>query len=248
VKEKVPAIPRRAMVLAAGLGQRMRPLTERLPKPLIAVKERPLIDRVLDRLAEAGVEEAVVNLHHLGPTLRAHLEGRETPRVSFSEEKQLLETGGGVAKALPMLGEAPFYVVNGDVLWLDGTESALERLAGHWDDARMDALLLVHPTVAAHGYRGDGDFRMEQDGRLTPRLERELAPFVFTGIQILSPRLFAGCDVEPFALTRLYRQAAWHGRLYGMRHQGEWFHVGTPDDLAGTEAELAELGFHAGEG
>lgn len=236
------------MVLAAGLGQRMRPLTDRLPKPLIAVNGRPLIDRVLERLAAVGVEEAVVNLHHLGPALRAHLEGWQAPRIVFSQEEELLETGGGVAKALPLLGEAPFFVVNGDVLWLDGTTAALQRMAEHWDDARMDALLLVHATVTAHGYQGDGDFRMGQDGRLSERPERELAPYVFTGIQILSPRLFAGCAVEPFPLMDLYRRSAWHGRLYGMRHLGEWFHVGTPEDLTATEEELAKLGFHPGEG
>lgn len=237
-------LPRRAMVLAAGLGARMRPLTDQTPKPLLQVRARSLIDRVLDRLAAVGVEETVVNLHYLGPALRAHLAERSSPRLLFSEEEELLETGGGIVKALPQLGDAPFFVVNGDVLWLDGTESALERLAWQWNDAEMDALLLLHPTVSAHGYDGPGDFRMDPWGRVSLRPERELAPFVFAGMQILSPRLFRGMAAEPFPLMRLYREAAERGRLFGERHRGEWFHVGTPEALAETEASLADLGFH----
>ncbi len=225
----------------------MRPLTDSLPKPLIEVNKRSLLDRVLDHLAAAGVEQAVVNLYHLGEALRRHLAGREKPAIRFSEEEALLETGGGVTKALPLLGEDPFYVVNGDVLWLDGTEPALRRLAWRWDDAEMDALLLLQPTVSAHGYDGVGDFRMDPWGRLCPRPERELAPFVFAGIQILSPRLFAGRSVEPFPLLQLYRAAAEAGRLFGVRHQGEWFHVGTAESLVETERSLGEMGFHARE-
>ncbi len=225
----------------------MRPLTDSLPKPLIEVQRRSLIDRVLDHLAVAGVEHTVVNLHHLGSAVRRHLDGRESPAIEFSEEADLLETGGGVAKALPLLGEDPFFVVNGDILWLDGTEPALRRLACQWDDARMDALLLLQPTVSAHGYGGVGDFRMDPWGRLCLRPERELAPFVFAGVQILSPRLFAGCAVEPFPLLTLYRKAADARRLYGVRHEGEWFHVGTPSALADTERALVEMGFNSGE-
>ncbi|GAB5468583.1 MAG: nucleotidyltransferase family protein [Rhodospirillales bacterium] len=236
--------PCKAMVLAAGLGKRMRPLTDRRPKPLIEVQGRSLIDRVLDHLEAAGIAEAVVNLHHCGSLLRQHLEARESPRLQFSEEETLLETGGGIVKALPLLGDAPFYAINGDVLWLDGTRPALERLAAQWNPEKMDALLLMQPTVSAQGYDGPGDFRMEAEGRLSLRPERELAPFVFSGLQILSPRLFAGCEVEPFALMRLYRTAAHTGRLYGVRHEGTWFHVGTPEDLAKTEESLVEMGFH----
>ncbi len=239
------ALPKRAMVLAAGEGRRMRPLTESLPKPLIELQGRSMIDRILDRLAEAGVEEAVVNLHHLGHLLRDHLQGRKAPRIVFSEEEELLETGGGVTKALPLLGEEPFFVVNGDIHWLDGTRSAFVRLAERWQPDKMDALLLLQPTVLAHGYRGSGDFCMDPCGRLSYRAEREQAPFVLAGVQILHPRFFEGCKVEAFPLLPLYLKAAEAGRLYGVRHEGEWFHVGTPDDLKESEAILEWMGFQA---
>ncbi len=223
----------------------MRPLTERLPKPLIEVQGRSMIDRVLDKLAEIGVEEVVVNLCYLGDLLRAHLAERDSPQILFSEEEERLETGGGITKALPLLGDEPFFVLNSDILWLDGTIPALQRLANKWESDSMDALLLLHPTVSAHGYEGPGDFRMDAWGQLSYRPERELAPFVFTGIQILSPALFQGCAVERFALLPRYRAAEEEGRLYGVRHQGEWFQVGTPEDLSQTEALLSEMGFGA---
>ncbi len=236
-------LPKRAMVLSAGEGRRMRPLTERLPKPLIEVRGCSMIDHVLDKLAAAGIEEAVVNLLHLGELLRAHLADRKAPRIVYSEETDLLETGGGVTKALPLLGDAPFFVVNGDIHWLDGTISALRRLADTWRPDAMDALLLLHPTVSAHGYDGPGDFWMDQMGALSFPPECKLAPFVFAGLQVLSPTLFQDCRVERFPLRSLYHKAAEAGRLYGLRHQGEWFHVGTPEQLSDTEAILEAMGF-----
>lgn len=238
-----------AMVLAAGRGERMRPLTDERPKPLIEVNGRPMIDQVLDRLAEAGVEETVVNLHYRGAMLRSHLCGRDRPHIVFSEEETLLDTGGGLAKALPQLGDAPFFVANGDVVWLDGPKPALWRLAAAWDAERMDALLLVQPGNGAFGYDGLGDFRMDPAGRLTRRAERKLAPFVFAGLQILHPRLFGNAPGGAFSLNRLWDDAAARGRLFGLRHEGAWYHVGTPRALEAVERELSfELGGWRDEG
>lgn len=231
--------PRRAMVLAAGRGTRMRPVSEAIPKPLVAVAGRALVDRALDRLEEAGVEDAVVNLHHLGAQIERHLGQRRSPRVAFSREEILLETGGGVAKALPLLGPEPFYVVNADVIWLDGPGGALGRLARRWDDAVMDALLLVHPTVDAYGYRGVGDFDVDPWGRLRRRRESHVAPYLFAGVQILHPRLFAGAPAGAFSLNLLYDRAVERDRLYGVAHDGEWFHVGDADGRAEAEAFLS---------
>jgi len=235
------AVPKRAMILAAGLGERMRPLTDTLPKPLIEVCGRPMIDSVLDRLEAAGVEEVVVNLHYLGHLIDAHLKDRAHPRVLFSPEADRLETGGGVHKALPLLGEEAFFVINGDICWLDGCAPALSRLAAFWDGGAMDALLLTHSTAFAVGYDGRGDFVLGPEGRLRRRREHEVAPFVFAGMQLLHPRLFKGAPVGSFSLNRLYDQAAERDRLWGLRHDGEWFHVGTPDQLREVEGELHHL-------
>lgn len=242
VKAGEPPI-RKAMVLAAGRGERMRPLTDKRPKPLIEVNGSPMIDQILDRLAAAGIEDAVVNLHYLGDQLHEHLEGRPRPRVSFSREESLLDTGGGVTKALPLLGEEPFFVVNGDVVWLDGPRPVLQRLAEAWNPDTMDALLLLQPGNGAFGYDGPGDFRMDPLGRLTRRAERKLAPFVYAGLQVLHPRLFEGAPEGAFSLNLLWDQAAAAGRLYGLRHEGAWYHVGTPAALKAVERELLyELG------
>jgi MurNAc alpha-1-phosphate uridylyltransferase len=237
--------PTRAMVLAAGLGERMRPLTDTTPKPMIKVRSQPMIDRVLDRLEAAGVSNTVVNLHHLGEKLERHLADRRRPKIVFSPEDDLLDTGGGVAKALPRLGMQPFFVLNGDVVWLDGRTPALERLAAAWDDAAMDVLLLLHPTVFAHGYHGAGDFFMSPVGRLRRRCEREVAPYIFAGIQILHPRIFKDVPAGAFSLNLLYDRAAEAERLQGLRHDGEWFHVGTPEALAEVEDALHHLSLGA---
>ena len=224
-----------AMVLAAGLGTRMKPLTERLPKPLVLVAGRTLLDRALDRLAEAGVETAVVNLHHLGDMIADHLKGREKPKIVLSREQERLETGGGVRNALPLLGGGPFFAVNADVLWLNGPYDALARLKSHWRDAEMDALLLLHETTVAFGYDGAGDFLADPAGKLARRPEREIAPYLFTGVQVLHPRLFRDCPEGAFSLNVLYDRAITAGRLHGIVHDGEWFHVGTPEGLAEAE-------------
>lgn len=232
----MPIKPKRAMVLAAGLGVRMGAVTKELPKPMVTVAERPIIDRAIDRLEEAEVETVVVNLHHLGHLIRQHLERRPSPRILFSPEKVRLETGGGVAKALPLLGDRPFYVVNADALWLDGAgKGALSRLAGAWDGRRMDGLLLLNSTVAAHGYSGLGDFTIGETGVLTRRSASEVAPYLFAGVQILHPRLFANVPEGPFSLNLIYDRAISKGRLRGIIHDGEWFHIGDPGGLAEAE-------------
>jgi len=237
--------PRRAMVLAAGQGERMRPLTDRQPKPLLEVHGQSLLDYILDRLDEAGVAEAVINLFYLGEKIEAHLAARTRPRIAFSREAKRLETGGGVRHALPLLGEDPFYVINGDVRWLDGRTPALLRLAEVWNPETMDALLLLHPTAFAVGYEGSGDFLLAPDGRLRRRREREVAPFVFAGLQILHPRVFANTPEGPFSLNRIYDAAQDAERLWGVRHDGEWFHIGTPAGLAEVETALHPLTFHS---
>ncbi len=238
---KPNSMPQRAMVLAAGLGERMRPITDTLPKPLIELRGRTLLDSILDRVAAAGVPEAVINLHYLGEMIEARLVPRERPRVSFSREETRLETGGGVRKALSLLGADAFFVINGDVCWLDGHTPALERLAAAWDDEEMDALLLLHPTAFAVGYAGVGDFVLAPDGRMRRRRESEVSPFVFTGIQILHPRLFEDAPEEPFSLNLIYDKAGAAERLWGLRHDGEWFHIGTPEGLRDVEDALHPL-------
>ena len=230
--------PKRAMVLAAGIGTRMRPLTEAMPKPLIQVVGRTLLDRAVDRLEESGVESVVVNVHYLGDQIEAHLQNRSTPKILVSREDELLDTGGGIAKALPMLDQDVFYVVNSDALWLNGYGDTLQRMAAQWDEPRMDGLLLLHSTVEAYGYVGLGDFVIDPLGALIRRPESEVSPYLFTGIQILHPRLFKGAPAGPFSLNRLYDKAIDQGRLYGVIHDGEWFHVGTADSLSVAETYM----------
>jgi MurNAc alpha-1-phosphate uridylyltransferase len=235
------AIPRRAMVLAAGLGRRMRPITRRIPKPLVLVHGRPVIDWTLDRLGAVGVETCVVNVHHLADQVRAHLQGRTAPEVVFSDETgELLDTGGGVRKALPLLGPDPVYVINGDVLWLDGVRPALTRLAEAWDPARMDALLLVLRLAGANGYDGPGDFFLDPWGRPRRRRQHEIAPFVYAGVLMIAPGLFEDTPEGPFSLNRLFNRAMDEDRLYAVPHDGEWYHVGTPAALALADRKLGE--------
>jgi N-acetyl-alpha-D-muramate 1-phosphate uridylyltransferase len=232
-------VPRRAMVLAAGMGVRMRPLTDKIPKPLVAVAGRPLIDHVLDRLAEAGVDRAVVNVHHLADQIERHLAGRQTPRIVISDERsELLDTGGGVVKALPVLSAAPFFHLNADTIWIDGVRPNLLRLAGMFEPNRMDALLLLAATSTSVGYAGPGDFAMAPDGRLTRRPEREVAPFVYAGAAILSPTLFSTAPPGAFSLNLLFDRAIKAGRLYGLRLEGVWMHVGTPEAIAAAETAI----------
>lgn len=233
--------PDHAMVLAAGLGLRMRPLTDTLPKPLVPVAGKPLIDHILEPLAEAGVTTAVVNVHYRADQMEAHLAGRTTPSVVISDERAaLLDSGGGVKKALPHLGPAPFYVLNADSFWIDGPRSNLRRLADAFDPARMDILMLVAATATAVGYDGRGDYAMAPDGLLRRRGERDVAPFVYAGVLVLRPELFAGTPDGPFSLNRLFDRAEAEGRLFGLRLDGVWLHVGTPQAVHAAELTLAQ--------
>jgi MurNAc alpha-1-phosphate uridylyltransferase len=231
--------PKRAMVLAAGLGTRMRPFNGQIPKPLVQVGGKALIDHVLDRLAAAGVERAVVNVHHLADQIEQHLRGRTRPRIVISNERDaLLGTGGGVVKALSALGATPFYHVNSDTIWIDSVKPNLARLAAAFSPATMDALLLLAPTATSIGYAGRGDFAMGPDGRLTPRGERDVVPFVYAGAAILAPALFRDAPAGPFSLTKLFDRAIEAERLHGLRLEGVWMHVGTPDAVAAAEAAI----------
>ena len=233
-------MPNRAIVLAAGLGTRMRPYNGQVPKPLVTIGGKSLIDYALDRLAAAGVERAVVNVHHLADAVERHVAQRARPQIVISDERaELLGTGGGVAKALPQLGTAPFFLINSDTVWLDGVKPNIARLAEAFDPAIMDALLLLAPTTDSIGYTGRGDFAMLPDGRLRRRGEREVVPFVYAGAAILAPALFAGAPSGAFPLTLLFDRAGANGRLFGLRLEGLWMHVGTPEAVAAAEAALA---------
>jgi MurNAc alpha-1-phosphate uridylyltransferase len=229
------------MVLAAGLGTRMRPITTTTPKPLVAVGGKSLIDFSLDRLAEAGIERVVVNVHYLADLVEVHLRKRASPAIRISDEREeLLETGGGLKKALPLLGAEPFLVLNSDSLWIEGPQPNLRRFMDAWDPQRMDILLLVAATATSVGYDGRGDFAMDADGRLRRRQEREITPFVFAGVSILKPDVFAGTPEGPFSANLLYDRALSAGRLHGLRLDGQWLHVGDPQSLAAAEECLAE--------
>jgi MurNAc alpha-1-phosphate uridylyltransferase len=227
-----------AMILAAGLGKRMRPLTASQPKPLVRVAGKALIDHALDRLAEAGVARVVVNVHYLADALEAHLLARKAPQVTISDERaQLLETGGGMAKALPLLPD-PFFALNADNIWLDGPKSAFHDLSRRWDPEAMDALLLVVPHARAMNFNGPGDFHMDPMGRLSRRRDGRIAPFIYTGIQLVSHRLLREAPQPPFSTNILWNRAIAEGRLYGISFTGLWFEVGTPQAIRPTEEAL----------
>ena len=229
-----------AMVLAAGLGKRMRPLTASQPKPLVRVAGKPLVDHALDRLAEAGVARAVVNVHYLGDALEAHVLERAAPKVTISDEReQLLETGGGMVRAQGLLPD-PFFCINSDNIWLDGPRDAFHDLSQAWDAERMDALLMLVPHCGAHNFRGKGDFHMDTRGRVTRRRSGRIAPFIFTGIQLVSHRMLRDAPEGPFSTNVLWDRAIEEGRLFGVAFTGQWFEVGTPAAIPATEAALRE--------
>ena len=229
-----------AMVLAAGLGKRMRPLTARQPKPMVRVAGKPLIDHALDRLAEAGIAKALVNVHYLADALQAHVRNRKNPEVVISDEREmLLETGGGMVRAADQLPD-PFFCLNSDNIWLDGPIDAFAELSQVWDAERMDALLLLVPHKRAANFRGKGDFHMTPNGQLTRRRPGRVAPFIFTGIQIVAKRLLRDAPEGPFSTNILWDRAIEEGRLFGHAFSGMWYEVGTPQSIAPTEAALAE--------
>jgi N-acetyl-alpha-D-muramate 1-phosphate uridylyltransferase len=230
--------PRSGMVLAAGLGTRLRPVTETIPKPLIEISGRTLLDHAIDRLALVGVERVIVNIHYKAAMVAAHLSRRSQPRIGLSEEPELLDTGGGVAHALPLLDDM-FFVINGDVFWLDAKDHVLQRLARAFDPDHMDAVLLLQRTVTAIGYDGGGDYFLDASGKPRRRGENEVAPYLFAGIQLLHRRLLNGIDDRVFSLVRLYDRAERTGRLHAIVHDGEWYHIGTPAGLAATRERLS---------
>jgi len=230
--------PTTAMLLAAGLGTRMRPLTTSIPKPLLPLGGRPLIDHALDHLTEAGVQTVVVNAFWQADRLAAHLATRTRPRIVLRRETALLETGGGVRAALDDLGSAPFYIVNGDAFWLNGPHPALARLAESFDPARLDVVLLVYRTAQVHADVGFGDFMVDKWGGLRRRNEREVVPYIYAGLQLVSPALFAGAPDGPFSMNLLWDRAIAADRARAVVHDGLWFHLSTPGDLSDAESAL----------
>ena len=235
------AVGQTAMVLAAGFGQRMRPLTLTRPKPLVEVAGKALIDYGFDRLRLAGVGTAVVNVHYLGDQIEAWAAKQAAPRIVISDERaQILDTGGGVANALPLLGEEPFFVLNSDSFWVDEGQPALDRLRAAWDDAAMDCLLLLSPLERTVGYEGVGDFVLGEDGRLARRATASGTPLAYVGGYLVSPRLFEGAPKGSFSMNALWDKAIAQGRLFGLRHLGRWLHVGTPEAIPLAEHALKE--------
>lgn len=238
-------IARTAMVLAAGYGERMRPLTDATPKPLVPLLGRPLLDHVLDRLAAAGVETAVVNVHYLPEQIEEHLRGRagQPPKTLISDERDLLlDTGGGTKKALSLLGEEHFFIHNSDSVWAEGVTPALPNMLRLWDPQRMDCLLLLAPLSTSIGYGARGDFDMAPDGRLTRRGEKQVVPFAFAGVSLCTASLFEDAPEGPFSLNVLWDRALTKGRLHGVRLEGRWMHVGTPQALGEAEASIEHEG------
>ncbi|KLN62588.1 mannose-1-phosphate guanylyltransferase [Kiloniella spongiae] len=230
-----------AMVLAAGFGKRMRPITETIPKPLVPILGVPMLESIIAKLRTAGIQKIVVNAFYLKEQIQGFVDAYDDPMIILSDESEILETGGGVTQALPLLGNDPFVVVNGDVCWLDGTEAAIERVVKSWNPDGMDALLLVHPKSKAYGYEGAGDFFLENDQKLSRRGDATAAPYVYAGIQILHPKLFINAPKGAFSLNEIFDKALASDRLYGLEHDGEWFHVGTPEGLREVEGLLQSM-------
>ena len=241
LRAEIPAeVPNTAMIMAAGLGKRMRPLTATKPKPLIEVGGKPLLDHVLEKLRTAGVKKVVVNVHYLADAIEAHLASRAhgLDVVISDERKLLMETGGGLVRAASLIDSDPFLALNSDNLWVDGPADTVKLLASQWDDAKMDALLLLVPQARALNHKGMGDFHMDREGRIRRRARSRVAPFVFTGIQMASKRLLRDAPEGPFSTNILWDRAIEEGRCFGAVHQGLWFDVGTPKSIPMTEAAL----------
>jgi len=234
--------PTRAMILAAGLGTRMAPLTKERPKPLIELRGKALIDHVIDKMVKNGVTFIVVNVHYIAERLIVHLKKRKDVTIRICDETDaILDTGGAIAKALPLFEGQPFFTQNADSLWVEGMGSSIVRMRARWDPDTMDALMLLAPTVTAIGFEGRGDFVMDAEGLLQRRGEMQLAPFVWTGFQIVHPRLFDGAPTGRFSINPLWDRAIDKGRLFGMRLDGVWIHVGTPQGLTDAERFLSDL-------
>jgi MurNAc alpha-1-phosphate uridylyltransferase len=232
-------VPDTVMVFAAGLGTRMRPVTETVPKPLVKIAGRTMVDHMLDRFAEIGVKRAIVNVHYLADQLERHLASRTMPEIIISDEREkLLDQGGGIKKVLPLIGDKPFFICNTDAIWLEGARSNLARLRERWDPDQMDVLLLVAASATSIGVDWPGDFFMDGEGRLTRRGERAVAPFVYAGIGILKPQPFAQVKEDVFRLAPFFFSAAEKGRLFGQRLDGQWLHVGSPAAIKAAERAI----------
>ena len=231
-----------AMIMAAGLGNRMRPLTDTRPKPLVEVAGKAMIDHCFEKLVEAEITRAVVNVHYMADMLEAHLAALSYPiAIRISDERaRLMETGGGLVQAEPLIPEDDFFCINSDNLWTDGPTNSLQQLAEAWDDDRMDALLLLVPRITAHNYKGSGDFHLDEEKRISRKREGQKAPMIYSGIQLLSKRLLRDPPAGPFSTNILWERAIGEGRLFGAIHRGEWFEVGSPEAIAPTEAALAD--------
>lgn len=233
--------PKSAMVLSAGLGNRMRPVTNTMPKPLVRVFGKTLLDHGLDALSQAAVSNAVVNVHYFAEQIETHVEPRKSPNIIISDERdQLLDSGGGIANALPKIGDKPFYLLNADSFWIEGSKPNLQMLGEGWADGDMDILLLLSSIHDCVGYPGKGDFTMDSEGRLERRGEREIAPFAYSGAAILHPRIFEKIPAGPFSLNLLFDRAIEEGRLFGLKMDGLWLHVGTPEAIIEAEAAIAK--------
>ena len=231
-----------AMILAAGLGTRMGPLTTDKPKPLVELHGRTLIDHVIDKMVRGGVNFVVVNVHYKAEMMKAHLAGRKDVSIQICDETDaILDTGGAIANALPLFRGEPFFAQNSDSLWVEGMGHALSRMQERWDSEKMDALMLLAPCATSIGYEGHGDFEMGADGRLKRRAEMKLAPFVWTGLQIVHPRLFEGAPSGRFSINPLWDKAIENERLFGIRLDGVWIHVATPEAKSEAEMFLTDL-------
>ena len=241
-KTKKAKIPSAGMVLAAGLGSRMRPITETLPKPLVKVHGKTLLDHGLDMLEKSGVGKAIVNVHHHADQVESHIKSRsDFEKIIVSDERSgLLDSGGGVKKALPLLGDNPFYVLNADSFWIEGCQPNLARMAECWDPEKMDVLLLLAGIANAVGFTSKGDFHMDAEGRLVRRNELEVASFAYAGAAILKPELFDGTPDGPFSLNHIFDEALENERMFGLRLEGLWLHVGTPEAIKEAEEAIAK--------
>ncbi|MCP4395399.1 MAG: nucleotidyltransferase family protein [Alphaproteobacteria bacterium] len=237
--------PNKAMILAAGLGTRMRPITNTIPKPMVPVLQKPMMDYSIDALKEFGISDFVINLYHLGNVIKDHFENSAL-NIAYSEETERLETGGGIKKALPFLGNDPFFAVNGDIIWqdLEGTISALSKLAFAFNENEMDVLLLLHPVDNAFGYDGKGDFFINGDGSLIRRGDSPFSPYMFAGVQIISPHAFECIEDDVFSLNVIYDNAIKFGRLYGVINEGDWYHIGTTEAIEQAEQLINTRNMH----
>lgn len=232
--------PKKAMILAAGLGTRMRPITDTIPKPLIKVHGKAMLDHALDALKKSGVEEVVLNVHYLADQIEAHVSSRNDMEIHISDERdRLLDSGGGIANALPLLGDDPFFLLNADSFWIEGFKPNLMRMAEFWKKNEMDILLLLSSMATAVGFGSRGDFTMDPDGKLERRIEHKVAPFAYAGAAILDPSIFTNAPQGAFSLNRQFDEALEKQRLFGLRLEGLWLHVGTPDAIDEAEDAIA---------